>query len=342
MAYYENKSCPVCNKQLTADDDIVTCPHCGTTHHRECYNELGHCFNKDKHGTDFSFSEAQKPAENEDDILKNSDKPMLVDGKTRCIKCGEVIGAELPFCPKCGERQPFPFYDKAAPINSISLNRDEDTHIDVDEEIAGKSIRDMVLFIGKNAGSFIQKFKTGNGMSWSWSAFIFGPYYLVYRKMYKEGFLAFAIRLIIQLVSIGLYAEPFAEFNKFISSNYSVLSSGNVSEELVSQLYDLYTPLIPMLCIILGGVLALHIAIGTIANKLYLKKVVGAITNLDKKLDENQLDEDMLSMPMMNTTSLPEKSVRSFYLRRIGGTTFFAPIMAYFIYDLVTSIISRL
>ena len=49
MALYENNSCPVCGKQFQPGDDIVTCPECGTPHHRACYRELGHCAHQALH-----------------------------------------------------------------------------------------------------------------------------------------------------------------------------------------------------------------------------------------------------------------------------------------------------
>ena len=49
MPSYKNEKCPVCNTEFKDGDDIVTCPVCGTPHHRECYNKIGHCINEDKH-----------------------------------------------------------------------------------------------------------------------------------------------------------------------------------------------------------------------------------------------------------------------------------------------------
>ena len=51
MPKYENYKCPVCHKQFDKDDDIVTCPECGTPHHRECYASIGKCANSDLHSS---------------------------------------------------------------------------------------------------------------------------------------------------------------------------------------------------------------------------------------------------------------------------------------------------
>ena len=55
MPSYKNEKCPVCNTEFKDGDDIVTCPVCGTPHHRECYNKIGHCINEDKHKDGFEY-----------------------------------------------------------------------------------------------------------------------------------------------------------------------------------------------------------------------------------------------------------------------------------------------
>ena len=55
MPSYENEKCPVCGEKFKDGDDIVTCPECGTPHHRECYKKIGHCINEDKHASGYEF-----------------------------------------------------------------------------------------------------------------------------------------------------------------------------------------------------------------------------------------------------------------------------------------------
>ena len=68
MDFYKYK-CPVCEEQFKKGDDIVVCPECGTPHHRECYENIGHCFNKDKHSEDFVFEAKDTTETNESDTL---------------------------------------------------------------------------------------------------------------------------------------------------------------------------------------------------------------------------------------------------------------------------------
>ena len=60
MPSYKNEKCPVCNQEFKDGDDIVTCPVCGTPHHRECYKKIGHCFNEDKHAEGYEFKKTNE------------------------------------------------------------------------------------------------------------------------------------------------------------------------------------------------------------------------------------------------------------------------------------------
>lgn len=60
MALYKNTKCPVCNELFNDGDDIVTCPVCGTPHHRECYKSINHCANEGLHGEGFSFKKNEE------------------------------------------------------------------------------------------------------------------------------------------------------------------------------------------------------------------------------------------------------------------------------------------
>ena len=54
----EGVTCARCHAYLFPEDDIVYCPVCGAPHHRECYNELGHCALEELHGTDKQYDKA--------------------------------------------------------------------------------------------------------------------------------------------------------------------------------------------------------------------------------------------------------------------------------------------
>jgi hypothetical protein len=89
-----------------------------------------------------------------------------------CIKCGgEIVEANTSFCPNCGE-------DISDTQGSSSIKATIDD-------------ADYTAFIGKNADKYLPKFKRFNvsGMvkfsaTWHWPAFLFGPFWMLYRKLY--------------------------------------------------------------------------------------------------------------------------------------------------------------
>ncbi len=90
MSNKHNSSCPVCSHPFRPDDDVVVCPECGASYHRSCYQSVGECLYRDKHGTDFSFVEMDKPQHSEQYVL--------------CPNCQKSNPADAPACENCGTR----------------------------------------------------------------------------------------------------------------------------------------------------------------------------------------------------------------------------------------------
>lgn len=142
LPLYENKKCPVCEKVFEDGDDIVTCPDCGTPHHRECYKSIGHCANIERHGDDFSYreyaeafeaAEREEKAKSDKEFEKNTD-----DALSREKQETEAV-----------------------------LRKAKST----ENEIDGVAINDVACFIGNNSEKFIIKYKKNRKVSWNWCAF---------------------------------------------------------------------------------------------------------------------------------------------------------------------------
>lgn len=355
MPSYENQTCPVCDRAFTADDDIVTCPICGTPHHRECYKSLGHCVNEDKHNADFSFTPSedtvsqQDSNENQTDESKNNSQYYYIppkenkDEKTKCVKCGAEIDKDAPFCNKCGERQPSPQYKEyKSPIDFNLGNMPEmkTGYEDNNESIDGKSVSDVASVVRTNANKFIPKFTQNKKISWNWGGFFFGPFYLFFRKMYKEGAIFLAIRLIVSLVVQGIYAQPFADFSRYVTANYDKIIS-NPTDDVVNHLMGLYEKIVPMMLIIMGANLIIHLAVALFSDRMYKSKVISVLNKVEGQLNDGGMFNQTFSVMDMQT-SLSQEDMKKLYLGKVGGTSIFAPVMAFLIYDLITSIISSL
>lgn len=95
---YENTECVFCKKIFTADDDVVTCPECGSPHHRECWSNNGKCANADKHGDGFVWKfplKDEKPTGFGGNPFRT---PQLQFDNNMRGKNGERLAA----CPRCG------------------------------------------------------------------------------------------------------------------------------------------------------------------------------------------------------------------------------------------------
>lgn len=209
-----------------------------------------------------------------------------------------------------------------------------------DLKIDGESAEEVAGVVKTNIPKFMEKFQKGKKVSWNWSGFIFGPYYLFFRKMYKEGSIFLALQLIVSLVAQGVYAKPYAKLMQFVMDNAASFSSGNLSNSLLNKFVPLYQDIFPMVMIILGANLIFHIIIALFCDSFYKSKVVNTVRQINKKLDEDSMFEQM--MPFQNSAPLSQEDLKKLYLGKMGGTSLFAPVLAFCALDIITSIISRL
>ena len=298
MPSYKNEKCPVCNQEFKDGDDIVTCPVCGTPHHRECYKKIGHCFNEDKHAEGYEFKKTNetkieekahnvnqgtavgsyfspdKSAQGEE--KSNQSEPQNSKSNTKkCVSCGEEINKNAPFCNKCGARQPMNDLSNSQPFIPNLNTGYENSDLTID----GESAEDIAGVVKTNIPKFMDNFKSGKKFSWNWAGFIFGPYYLFFRKMYKEGSIFLALQLTVSLVAQGIYAKPYAKLMQFITDNAVAISSGKLNSDLVSKFSTLYEKIFT---------LSLRFAVITFIKQRSLKRLKTLIKKLTKAVCLNK------------------------------------------------------
>ena len=283
MFFYEGLSCPVCGKAFEDHDDIVSCPVCGAPHHRDCWKAEGRCHFEDKHGTADQWSREQ---------AAEADK--LSDTR-RCPHCGADNSPFVEFCGHCGrpiegqawQSQPQaeprfqapPAYGEYAPYRIRTVN--QFGGVDKDAVIAGVSAEDLAAVVGQNTVYYLPRFKqmdeTGRAVSFNWMAFLFTPYWLLFRKNYLFGALTLLFSLLntalssyIQIVKLGLGGDISA--TDMYYQMQTILYSGS---PLAKYMY--------LLAALSSVSFMISLAFGLFGNRLYMQTCVGRVVKLQSR-----------------------------------------------------------
>lgn len=209
MLDYTGHACPCCNKPFAPDDDIVVCPECGAPYHRACYQKEGRCLFEGLHSPEFAW----KPAPSE-------------AAPVTCPSCGAGNAETAIFCTHCGTRLQEPEEDAADPYAHLfeegafgpfgRLFTPGETLCDI-------PVQTWAAFLGASSPYYLLNFKrmelTGRKLAVSFSAFLLGPFYFFYRKMYKWGFIFGAVSF---LLTIPTYMALLVESGSALTAGLSV------------------------------------------------------------------------------------------------------------------------
>jgi len=191
----EGVSCVRCHAYLFPEDDIVYCPICGAPHHRECYNQLGHCALEEFHGTDRQYDKV-KAREEEQAAAEMPNTGENAEGLITCQMCHEKYDFALNACPKCGA-------PNIAKAGGSFVNFDFLGGVPADYDIGdGITADEAKRFVAANTPRYIPKFavlNAKNKLSWNWLAFLFPCGWMLSRKMYKNGVVAGLLTVISSL-----------------------------------------------------------------------------------------------------------------------------------------------
>ncbi len=269
--------CPVCNNNFIENDDVVVCPECGTPHHRECYKNLGKCFNENLHGTDASIAESYKNPEEKKEKLSH-----LTEEKNSEQK------AEKPL--KINENG-LPGFIKFGAVQ--------------DHLIEGKHSSLFEAAVGKNQNYYLSRFAVisslDRGISPNWIGFIFPFAWALYRKMYKLAALIFAGYFLFFglsfynvynntdfIASVKEVAED-AKVNPEAYTDYEWLLNTESEEGLTEaqknaqQVMNSITTPVYLILLSYAVRFVPKFGVGLLGNKLYLKKLRKNIDDAEKK-----------------------------------------------------------
>ncbi len=314
---YKSCNCVHCDSIFTETSDVVVCPLCGSPHHRECWKQTGKCANEEKHGENFEWiypehlrekKEAKKPAAKSTTYKFRNGENVVI-----CPHCNTLNYANDALCLKC--RNPL-HNDIGAPempetgipagasrenfSDANNFNRQEEEFIFYqrfgglrpDTLVSGIPAAELAQYIGENkSGIYIRRFaaaeRFGKKLSFSICAFIFGPLWFLYRKMYKEGLIYIVISLILGLTAgICALTQPAKDMYSEAAVLYEQLYNEEISvsefNEALTALEEKYKNVVPSEedslkvaggYIVTAASFAMLIGMSLFANHLYLKKI---------------------------------------------------------------------
>ena len=220
----EGVSCVRCHAYLFPEDDIVYCPVCGAPHHRECYNQLGHCALEEFHGTDRQYDKV-KAREEEQAAAEMPNTGENAEGLITCQMCHEKYDFALNACPKCGA-------PNIAKAGGSFVNFDFLGGVPADYDIGdGITADEAKRFVAANTPRYIPKFavlNAKNKLSWNWLAFLFPCGWMLSRKMYKNGVVAGLLTVI-----SSLFYLPFMN-----AINNLGTTPGETQAQIIQSIYE--------------------------------------------------------------------------------------------------------
>ena len=232
MTRYTGNHCPVCEHAFTDTDDIVVCPDCGTPYHRDCWKKVGACMHRSEHAAGFEWQPEIGP--NADKAAHEATCPNCgtrnTPGAARCSHCGcPLPRSEADSADAAKPEEQVPIYARdpsavnnrsAAPgphIETYSADREGGIYrreIGPEDTIDGIKAKDWAAYVGRSPMYYLMQFFrmsiTNRKAAVCLSAFLFGPAYLFYRKMWKEGLLTAILTIVL---SIPTFIEIISVFN---------------------------------------------------------------------------------------------------------------------------------
>ncbi len=292
MFFYEGLSCPHCDKAFVANDDIVACPECGAPHHRECWEEQGHCAVESLHGTPEQWSRDRALRERQDQTHDT----------TPCAHCGAPNSPFAEFCSHCGrpieardwntnERTaPRGAYTEYAPFHHV---QQPCGGVKPNTVIEGETALDLAVTVRTNTPYYIPRFEriatSGKKLTWNWAAFLIPSYWLLFRKQYLWG----ALMMLCELVYVVFNnVIIYTQFSSALVKN----AMGGVSfdpQALFSLLESDHRAFVAgaLLSMMMITMLLIRLCVALYANRLYMKWCLRTISKVRQDYPESYLTQ---------------------------------------------------
>ncbi len=338
---YQNETCSICEQQFGGEPgkDIVVCPDCGAPLHRACWAEQHQCPFSEQHGS--YVWQPQAPEEPPADF-----DPASQPG-TVCPVCGENCHINAARCPNCGTHfaeyanqwraqmeQQWQARTLQHPFQSFTVNgrkMEEGERIGADGgESEGVAVEEAALHIRSTQRSverYLSRFEQNRPVGWNWAAFIFGPYWLFFRKLYKAGLLLAGAMLVL---NVALLFTPMAtNYGKNIELVEPVLKASQETLAQGSDTLDQAGATVVMKNVIFVMGLALRKSASYLVARaaVILLPQIAAALLADRLLRRKVWSDIAIAHEECGGETPDKKYIRQRMILRRGGMTIFAPVL---------------
>ena len=188
MLEYVGQPCICCGELFTEQDDIETCPDCGTPYHRACWKQHGKCINTKLHMDGQSWIKQYREDEKERKAQERREEEAL---QAAARESGEApqLNPEL--------------YD------GIRLRPDDPClGLDPEENLDGISVSEAADFIRTNRLYYLPLFRlmkrTGKKLSFNFLSLLCPQYYFANRKMWGSAMAALLLNSLLEIPTVIL------------------------------------------------------------------------------------------------------------------------------------------
>ncbi|MCL2446310.1 MAG: DUF2628 domain-containing protein [Oscillospiraceae bacterium] len=327
---YNHEICSSCDTAFDEHSDVVVCPDCGTPVHRHCWQSAGACPNAHSHGSEFVWKPTQIVP-----VAADEEAP-----KPLCDHCGEYTEPGMPFCPGCGAEQgqasPIEMFSQMSLEREKAFLRDFPVHwvngrqLRAGDVVAGQPVEEICLQLRstqRTAERYLSRFARQRKLSWNWAAFFLGPYWMFFRKLFKPALIFGAVALAIAFVMLPIHEGMLGILESYGTTNP------------------------PQAWSMLWGIVRAHQWQAIVAGGLWLGgRLVAALLGdrlLQGKIMDNiekvKREDAVLGLGDPPSISAGEGAMRRLnrhqLLARMGGVSFFAPLLYFWALQLLPGVL---
>ena len=346
---YLNEPCCGCEALLRPEtDDVVVCPDCGAPMHRHCWQAESRCPLAARHGGGFAWVPTIEPEDPPAPAFDPREQPGVI-----CLECGENCPPGSLHCENCGTD----FGEATRSILLRAQRKEQETlrreqqfrenfptylvhgrRVRIGDTVAGQPMEEITLQLRGSPRSvtrYLERFENGTRTGWNWAAFVFGVYWYFFRKLYKPALLFAGVLLAVTLafapVNSAAMERLSPRMDQFQQAERESLEAAmnGFYAELKACLRDYRWQLLGIGALWLGA----HVAAGLFADDLLRRKIIANIARAREDFTRadtagGEVDQAVSGGAAETAT---QRLGRQQLLIRLGGISFFAPVLYFWV-----------